>query len=292
MIIVWQPTAHRPGIAALVGSEPLATWKDYLTFHAARSRLAAISRRPSSNERFAFYGTTLTGTPQLATAGSGARVAATSVARGRRGRLYVAHYFPARGQGPGRDDGGEHRRRVRPAHRRARLDDAGDQGEGEGEARARSTSGIGYPDHWRDYAALKIVRGRRARQPAARPSCSSTTAISPSSASRSTSTEWCMTPQTVNAVNLPLQNALNFPAAILNPPFFDAGGRSAVQLRRDRRGHRPRDQPQLRRPGQPVRRRRAAVQLVDAGRLRALRGGRRRGSSRSTTPTSRSRTCT
>src|SRR5262249_5024688 len=35
-------------------------------------------------------------------------------------------------------------------------------------------------------------------------------------------TEWCMTPQTVNAVNLPLQNALNFPAAILQPPFFDA----------------------------------------------------------------------
>jgi putative endopeptidase len=33
-----------------------------------------------------------------------------------------------------------------------------------------------------------------------------------------------MTPQTVNAVNLPLQNALNFPAAILNPPFFDAAG--------------------------------------------------------------------
>src|SRR5438270_203765 len=33
--------------------------------------------------------------------------------------------------------------------------------------------------------------------------------------------EWSMTPQTVNAVNLPLQNALNFPAAILQPPFFD-----------------------------------------------------------------------
>jgi len=33
--------------------------------------------------------------------------------------------------------------------------------------------------------------------------------------------EWCMTPQTVNAVNLPLDNGLNFPAAILQPPFFD-----------------------------------------------------------------------
>ena len=34
--------------------------------------------------------------------------------------------------------------------------------------------------------------------------------------------EWVMTPQTVNAVNLPAMNALNFPAAILQPPFFDA----------------------------------------------------------------------
>ena len=67
-----------------------------------------------------------------------------------------------------------------------------------------------------------------------------------------------MTPQTVNAVNLPLQNALNFPAAILQPPYFDADADAAAQLRRDGRDHRPRDQPQLRRPGQPVRRRRAA----------------------------------
>jgi endothelin-converting enzyme/putative endopeptidase len=39
--------------------------------------------------------------------------------------------------------------------------------------------------------------------------------------------EWWMTPQTVNAVNLPLQNALNFPAAILEPPFFDANAPDA-----------------------------------------------------------------
>ena len=41
-------------------------------------------------------------------------------------------------------------------------------------------------------------------------------------------TEWCMEPQTVNAVNLPLQNALNFPAAILQPPFFDPKAPAAV----------------------------------------------------------------
>ena len=69
-----------------------------------------------------------------------------------------------------------------------------------------------------------------------------------------------MTPQTVNAVNMPAMNALNFPAAILQPPFFDRDARRRDELRRHRRGDRPRDQPQLRQP----RRRRSTAQ----GRLR------------------------
>ena len=80
--------------------------------------------------------------------------------------------------------------------------------------------GVGYPDHWRSYSALEVVRGdalgnaERAElfeyhrnlaklgQPVDR-------------------SEWVMTPQTVNAVNLPAMNALNFPAATLQPPYFD-----------------------------------------------------------------------
>ena len=80
--------------------------------------------------------------------------------------------------------------------------------------------GIGYPDHWRSYAAYEVTPDNlfanlwnaslfeyhyslsRIGKPVDRK-------------------EWCMTPQTVNAVNLPLDNGLNFPAAILQPPFFD-----------------------------------------------------------------------
>src|SRR5208337_2787112 len=80
--------------------------------------------------------------------------------------------------------------------------------------------GVGYPETWKDYSAYEVKaddifgniwRGRlfdyqndlaRLGKPVDRH-------------------EWSMTPQTVNAVNLPLQNALNFPAAILQPPFFD-----------------------------------------------------------------------
>ena len=101
-----------------------------------------------------------------------------------------------------------------------------------------------------------------------------------------------MTPQTVNAVNLPLQNAMNFPAAILNPPFYLPGRRSGPELRSDRLGHRPRDQPQLRRPGRPVRRLGAPRELVDARGHGALQAPWANASSRSTTPTSPCRACT
>jgi putative endopeptidase len=79
---------------------------------------------------------------------------------------------------------------------------------------------VGYPDHWRSYATYEVTPDNlflnlwradlfeyhhdlsRIGTPVDRK-------------------EWCMTPQTVNAVNLPLHNGLNFPPAILQPPFFD-----------------------------------------------------------------------
>ncbi|HMJ08358.1 MAG TPA: M13 family metallopeptidase, partial [Pyrinomonadaceae bacterium] len=80
--------------------------------------------------------------------------------------------------------------------------------------------GVGYPDHWRSYAGLKIDRtdalGNSQRVGMFNYKWSLSKLKVPVD-----KTEWWMTPQTVNAVNLPLQNALNFPAAILNPPFFD-----------------------------------------------------------------------
>ena len=96
-------------------------------------------------------------------------------------------------------------------------------------------------------------------------------------------TRWGMTPQTVNAYYNSTNNEIVFPAAILQPPFFDPDGRRRGELRRDRRGDRPRDQPRLRRSGPQVRRRRQPARLVDAGRREGVRGARRRSSARSTT---------
>ena len=61
--------------------------------------------------------------------------------------------------------------------------------------------------------------------------------------------EWNMTPQTVNAFYNPPQNEIVFPAAFLQPPFFDMTADDAVNYGAHRRGDRPRDRPRLRRPG-------------------------------------------
>jgi predicted metalloendopeptidase len=88
--------------------------------------------------------------------------------------------------------------------------------------------GIGYPDRWRDYSALSIVRGdafgneERAEMFDYQYHLAKLTHAPDRS-------EWWMTPQTVNAVNLPLQNALNFPAAILEPPFYDPAASAAIR---------------------------------------------------------------
>jgi putative endopeptidase len=80
--------------------------------------------------------------------------------------------------------------------------------------------GVGYPDHWRSYAGLKVVRGDALGNSQRVGLFNYRWSLSKLNKPVD-KTEWWMTPQTVNAVNLPLQNALNFPAAILNPPFFD-----------------------------------------------------------------------
>ena len=83
--------------------------------------------------------------------------------------------------------------------------------------------GMGYPEKWSDYAGLRIDRddplGNARRAELWKYQSERAKLGAPVD-----KTAWSMTPQTVNAVNLPLQNAMNFPAAILNPPFYDAKG--------------------------------------------------------------------
>jgi putative endopeptidase len=276
--VAWQPGAVT-GLAALVASEPLGTWKDYLTFRAL-SQVGVALPKAFVDERFAFYGTTLTGAQKLRDRWKRA-VSVTDAALGEAvGRLYVAKYFP-----PSEKARAETMVKNEIAAFAIRIDKL-DWMAPETKARAKAKLaalkvGVGYPDRWRDYSALEVVKGdafgnvqraslfeyRRNLAKLGKP------------VDRG---EWVMNPHLVNAVNLPAMNALNFPAAMLQPPFFDAAPPGRHGLRRVGRGDRARDQPQLRRPGRALRRGGPAEELVDEVGLRPLHGLGRRSSSSTT----------
>jgi predicted metalloendopeptidase len=223
VLIVWHPRAVT-GLSDLTAKEPLEAWKDWLTYHSIE-QAAAFLPKAFVEERFNFYGKTLSGTPELRPRWQRG-VDFTSAALGEVvGKLYVERHFPP-----------ETKVKVQ-----AMVDDIVKAfgaridaltwmtPETKAKAKAKVSTikvGVGYPDRWQDYSSLEIVKGdalgnaqraelfeyrrqlAKLHQPIDRG-------------------EWWMTPQTVNAVNLPLQNALNFPAAILQPPYFDPAADAA-----------------------------------------------------------------
>jgi putative endopeptidase len=215
---VWQPSAVT-GISALTAKEPIETWKDYLTFHAVQSRVAVL---PAAfyRQTFSFFGPVLSGAQKPRDRWKRA-VSATNAALGYAiGRMYVARYFPpaskARAQEMVSNIIAAFRNRIDSLDWMAPATKE--------EAKAKLTVlkvGVGYPDKWPSYSGLQIVKGdaygnlERARLYEYRRSLEKL-------GEPVDRNEWVMTPQTVNAVNLPAMNALNFPAAILQPPFFDA----------------------------------------------------------------------
>jgi len=224
LIIVWQPGGVT-GISALVGSQPLEVWKEYLTFRVI-DRWSGLLPKPFADERFKFYGTAVNGIPQQTDRWKRA-VSNTSIALGDAvGKLYVKSFFPPEAktkiQTMVKNIIAAFGRRIdnltwmSPATRakaKAKLDTL--------------YVGVGYPEHWREYSGLKVLRddplGNAQRSDLFDYQWTLSKLHKPVDR-----TEWWMTPQTVNAVNLPIQNGLNFPAAILNPPFFDLNA-DAVQ---------------------------------------------------------------
>ncbi|HEX9010169.1 MAG TPA: M13 family metallopeptidase [Holophagaceae bacterium] len=215
--VAWQPSAVT-GLSALVASQPLDTWKDYLAFHALDHR-AAVLPKAFGDEAFAFYGKVIQGTPQQRDRQKRA-VDATNAALGDAvGRRYAEKYFPAA-------DKARAQAMVQNilAAFRARIDQL-DWMAPETKAKAKAKLavlkvGVGYPDRWEDYRGLEIKAGDAFgnEDRAERFALHQAVAKLGRPVDRG---EWVMTPQTVNAVNLPVMNALNFPAAILQPPFYD-----------------------------------------------------------------------
>ena len=215
--VVWQPSAVT-GLSALTLSESLDTWKAYLTYHAIQSRAAFL---PGSfgQETFAFYGAVLSGAQKPRDRWKRG-VSATNGALGFAvGQLYAEKYFPA-----------AEKARVEAmvanliaafAVRIDHLDWMAPSTKTEAKAKLAALKvGVGYPDSWPSYDGLQVVAGdaygNAERSQLFRYRNNLARLGRPVDRS-----EWVMTPQTVNAVNLPAMNALNFPAAILQPPYFD-----------------------------------------------------------------------
>ena len=223
-LVAWQPSAIT-GIAALVASQPLASWKDLLAYHAMEDR-AAVLPPTIDRESFAFFGKTLSGAEAQESRDRRA-VAATSDALGFIvGKEYVARYFPASAKANAQKMVAGLIQAFQ--HRIDALDWMAASTKAEAKAKLRTLRvSIGYPDKWPSYAALSVsptdAFGNVDR--VERFGYAQSIADLHKPVDRDM---WVMTPQTVNAVNMPAMNALNFPAAILQPPFFDAARADAM----------------------------------------------------------------
>ena len=215
--VVWQPGAVT-GIAALVGSQALDTWKDYLTFHAI-DRASPYLSSGFANENFSFYGSTLSGTPEQAPRWRRA-VDATNNAIGEAvGRIYVDRHFPAASKTAMEQL--VQNLMTAFGERIDNLDWMSDETRAAARRKLQTLEvSIGHPEQWRDYSALEI-RPDQAWGNAARASLFEYQRNLAKLTRPVSHDEWYMLPQTVNALNVPLENRLIFPAAILEAPFFD-----------------------------------------------------------------------
>jgi len=213
------------GLSKLFRKTPVAGWRSYLTYHLLEGA-ADVLPKAFDDERFDFYGRTLNGQPQQRERWKRGVDAVDSGLGEMLGQLYVARYFPPESKEKMlalvenlRAAYGERVKELpwmsEPTKKVA------------AEKLATFRPKIGYPDKWRDYTALEIRPGDafgnslratvfdwqrdvlRLGKPTDRD-------------------EWGMTPQTVNAYYNSTFNEIVFPAAILQPPYFDPNADAAV----------------------------------------------------------------
>ncbi|HEY4772036.1 MAG TPA: M13 family metallopeptidase [Steroidobacteraceae bacterium] len=204
---------------------PVEVWQRYLRYHYLES-FADVLPRPINEESFDFYGRTLNG-QKVQRERWKLAVGATNIALGEDiGEVYVAHYFTPEGRAETialvENMRAAYAQRIRAV---SWMSDATKKVALEKLAKFRPK--IGYPDKWRDYATLEIRSGDafgNAKRAAAFDWQRQVLRINlPTDRD-----EWRMTPQTINAYYNPTFNEIVFPAAILQPPFFDPAADAAV----------------------------------------------------------------
>ena len=223
-VVVRQPSFFT-GVGKLLQSTPLPVWQAYFRWHVI-NHYASYLGAADVDQNFAFYGSVLRGVPvnetqwkrgvRLVEGGAGEIL----------GKLYVEKYFPP-----------ENKARMEKlvanllaAYRQSidTLDWMSPATKQEAQAKlATFVPKIGYPAKWRDYTKLSVDRadlvGNVQRVAVFEHERQIAKLGKPIDR-----IEWGMTPQTVNAYYNPPKNEIVFPAAILQPPFFDANADDAV----------------------------------------------------------------
>ncbi len=223
-LIVSQPS-YIAGLQKLIESTPLPVWKAYFRWRVLND-FAPFLAKAFVDEDFAFRSTTLRGIEQNRPRWKrGLDLLEGSIGEGL-GRLYVAKYFPP--ESKARMD--QLVRNLLAAYA-ADIDTLTWMGpetrEKAKQKLAKFTTKIGYPVKWRDYSALMVVPGDLVGNVIRAQTFEYNRNLN-KLGKPIDRTEWDMTPQTVNAYYNPEKNEIVFPAAILQPPFFNVQADDAV----------------------------------------------------------------
>lgn len=222
--IVVAPEFFR-GVEKLIASEPVANWQAYLRYSALHNAAPFLSEA-FVKENFDFYGRILSGTPTLQPRARRCSYSADIDLGDAVGQAYVSRYFPP-----------ENKARMLEMVKaiEAALDEDIDNATWMSavtkklahEKLSAQIDKIGYPDQWHDYSSVDIKRddylGNVQRASAFEIGRRLSKFGKPTDRK-----EWNMTPPTVNAYEDPQSNTINFPAGILQPPFFEAAQIDAV----------------------------------------------------------------
>jgi putative endopeptidase len=223
-VVVRELSAMRP-LADLFVATPVETWRSYLAFHVINNN-ADVLPRAFDAANFDFFGRTINGQPEPRERWKRAIDEVNGAMGEAVGELYVQRHFPPEAKAQML----ELVENLRTAYGE-RIDRltwmSADTKIVAREKLAAFVPRIGYPDKWRDYSALDVRDGdaygnnKRAAMFAA--------AYQRERLTRPVDKgEWNMTPQTVNASYNSVMNVITFPAAILQPPFFDPNADPAV----------------------------------------------------------------
>ncbi len=215
------------GMQKLIAAEPIEHWRAYLRYSTLRLLAASLSQ-PFVEENFDFFGRTLGGAREIQPRWRRCSIYGDADLGEAVGQAYVAQYFP-----PGNKERMLELVKALESALHRDIDSLSWMSlETKKRAHAKleaQVDKIGYPDHWRDYSSLEIKRDDFPGnvQRAASFEIHRRLALAGKPSDRYL---WAMTPPTVNAYEDPQTNTINFPAGILQPPFFDAAQIDAVNF--------------------------------------------------------------